>query len=92
MDEKEMHRIIEKVMGHHQIIDYKLQRDASYICLWLKTRDRLGISVRHKIKLDDDYFYFFNSYDRISIYNVRYMMIVFTIKPRHQLDFYVGGI
>ena len=86
-----MHRIIEKVVGHHQIIDYKLQRDASYICLWSRTRDRLGISVRHKIKLDD-YYYFFNSYDRISIYNVRYMIIVFTIKPRHQLDFCVGGI
>ena len=52
-----MHRIIEKVVGHHQIIDYKLQRDASYICLWSKTRDRPGISVRHKIKLDD-YYYF----------------------------------
>ena len=87
-----MHRIIEKVMGHHQIIDYKLQRDASYICLWSKTRDRPGISVRHKIKLDDYYYYFFNSYDKISIYNVRYMIIVFTIKLRHQLDFCVGGI
>ena len=85
-----MCRIIEKVMGHHQIIDYKLQRDASYICLWSKTRERLGISVRHKIKLDD--YYHFNSYDRISIYNVRCMMIVFTIKPRHQLDFCVGRI
>ena len=85
-----MCRIIEKVMGHHQIIDYKLQRDASYICLWSKTRDRLGISVRHKIKLDD--YYHFNSYDRISIYNVRCMMIVFTIKPRHQLDICVGRI
>ena len=87
-----MRRIIEKVMGHHQIIDYKLQRDTSYICLWSKTRDRPGISVRHKIKLDDYYYYFFNSYDIISIYNVRYMMIVFTIKPRHQLDFCVCGI
>jgi hypothetical protein len=48
-----MRRIIEKVVGHHQIIDYKLQRDASYICLWSKTHDRPGISVRHKIKLDD---------------------------------------
>jgi hypothetical protein len=53
-----MHRIIEKVVGHHQIIDYKLQRDASYICLWSKTRDRPSISVRHKIKLDDDYYFF----------------------------------
>jgi hypothetical protein len=53
-----MRRIIEKVVGHHQIIDYKLQRDASYICLWSKTCDRPGISVRHKIKLDD-YYYFF---------------------------------
>ena len=35
---------------------------------------------------------FFNSYDRISIYNVRYMIIVFTIKPRYQMDFCVGGI
>ena len=86
-----MRRIIEKVVGHHQIIDYILQRDASYICLWSKTRDRPGISVRHKIKLDD-YYFCFNSYDRISIYNVRYMMIGFTIKPRHQLDFCVGGI
>jgi hypothetical protein len=91
MDEKEIRRIIEKVVGHHQIIDYKLQRDASYICLWSKTCDRPDISVRHKIKLDD-YYYFFNSYDRISIYNVCYMMIIFTIKPRHQLDFCVGGI
>ena len=91
MDEKEIRRIIEKVVGHHQIIDYKLQQDVSYICLWSKTCDRPGISVRHKIKLDD-YYFFFNSYDRISIYNVRYMMIVFTIKPRHQLDFCVGGI
>ena len=86
-----MRRIIEKVVDHHQIIDYKLQRDASYICLWSKTGDRPGISVRHKIRLDD-YFFFFNSYDRISIYNVRYIMIVFTIKPRHQLDFCVSGI
>ena len=86
-----MRRIIEKVVGHHQIIDYKLQRDSSYICLSSKTRDRPDISVRHKIKLDDNYF-FFNSYDRVSIYNVRYMMIVFTIKPGHQLDFCVGGI
>ena len=85
-----MRRIIEKVVGHHQIIDYKLQRDASYICLWLKTHDRPGISVIHKIKLDD--FFFFNSYDRILIYNVRYIMIVFTIKPRHQLDFCVSEI
>jgi hypothetical protein len=46
-----MCRSIEKVVGHHQIIDYKLQRDASYICLWSKTRDRPDISVRHKIKL-----------------------------------------
>jgi hypothetical protein len=53
-----MCRIIEKVMGHHQIIDYKLQRDASYICLWSKTRDMPGISVRHKIKLDDYYIFF----------------------------------
>jgi hypothetical protein len=53
-----MRRIIEKVVGHHQIIDYKLQRDASYICLWLKTRDRSSISVRHKIKLDDFFFFF----------------------------------
>jgi hypothetical protein len=53
-----MRRIIEKVVGHHQIIDYKLQRDASYICLWSKTCDRPGISVRHKIKLDDYYYYF----------------------------------
>jgi hypothetical protein len=53
-----MRRIIEKVVGHHQIVDYKLQRDASYICLWSKTRDRPDISVRHKIKLDD-YYYFF---------------------------------
>ena len=51
-----MRRIIVKVVGHHQIIDYKLQRDASYICLWSKTRDKPGISVRHKIKLD---YYFF---------------------------------
>jgi hypothetical protein len=43
-------------MDHHQIIDYKLQRDAFYIWLWSKTRDRPGISVRHKIKLDDYYF------------------------------------
>jgi hypothetical protein len=43
-------------MGHHQIIDYKLQQDASYICLWSKTLDKSGISVRHKIKLDDYYF------------------------------------
>ena len=87
-----MRRIIEKVVGHNQFINYKLQRDASYICLWSRTRDRLGISVRHKIKLDDYYYYFFNSYDKILIYNFRYMMIVFTIKPRHQLDFCVGGI
>ena len=52
-----MRRVIEKVMGHHQIIDYKLQRDASYICLWLKTHDKSGINVRHKIKLDDYYFF-----------------------------------
>jgi hypothetical protein len=52
-----MRRIIEKVMGHHQIIDYKLQQDASYMCLWSKTRDKLGISVRHKIKLDDFFFF-----------------------------------
>ena len=52
-----MRRIIEKVMGHNQIIDYKLQRDASYICLWSKTRDKPGISVRYKIKLDDYYFF-----------------------------------
>ena len=51
-----MRRIIEKVMDHHQIIDYKLQRDASYICLWLKTRNKPNIGVRHKIKLDDYYF------------------------------------
>ena len=51
-----MRRIIEKVVGHHQIIDYKLQRDAPYICLWSKTRDRSGISVRHKIKLNDYFF------------------------------------
>ena len=56
MGEKEMRTIIEKVVDHHQIIDYKLQQDASYICLWSKTRDRPGISVRHKIKLDDYYF------------------------------------
>ena len=37
-----MCRIVEKIMGHHQIIDYKLQQDASYMCLWLKTRDRLA--------------------------------------------------
>ena len=51
-----MCRIIEKVVGHHQIIDYILQRDASYICLWSKTCDRPGISVRHKIKLEDYFF------------------------------------
>ena len=52
-----MRRIIEKFVGHHQIIDYKLQRDASYICLSSKTRDRPDISVRHKIKLDDNFFF-----------------------------------
>jgi hypothetical protein len=54
-----MRRIIKRVVGHNQFIDYKLQQDASYICLWSKTRDRSGISVRHKIKLDDYYYYFF---------------------------------
>ena len=51
-----MRGIIKKVVGHHQIIDYKLQQDAPYICLWSKTRDRSGISVRHKIKLNDFFF------------------------------------
>jgi hypothetical protein len=65
-----MCRIIEKVVGHHQIIDYKLQRDASYICLWLKTRDRPGISVRHKIKLDDYYYFLIVTIEFQSITSV----------------------
>ena len=65
-----MCRIIEKVVGHHQIIDYKLQRDASYLCLWSKTRDRLGISVRHKIKLDDYYYFLIVTIEFQSITSV----------------------
>ena len=70
MDEKEIRRIREKVMGHHQIIDYKLQRDTSYICLWSKTRDRPGISVRHKIKLDDYYYFLIVTIEFQSITSV----------------------
>ena len=65
-----MRRVIEKVMGHHQIIDYKLQQDASYICLWSKTRDKTGISVRHKIKLDDYYFFLIVTIEFQSITSV----------------------
>ena len=65
-----MRGIIEKVVGHHQIIDYKLQRDASYICLWSKTRDMPGISVRHKIKLDDYYFFLIVTIEFQSIMSI----------------------
>ena len=65
-----MRRVIEKVMGHHQIIDYKLQQDASYICLWSKTCDRPGISVRHKIKLDDYYFFLIVTIEFQSIMSI----------------------
>jgi hypothetical protein len=65
-----MRRIIEKVVGHHQIIDYKLQQDASYIWLWSKTRDRPGIRVRHKIKLDDFFFFLIVTIEFQSITSV----------------------